>query len=350
MPKSRVNIRDIAHKTGVHPSTVSRVMNPRTRSMVSETVGKKILDTAEKMGYRPNVLASGLRTQRSYMIGVVTPDLSNPVFPPILRGIERTLDGAGYVTVMANSDGRQKSEKAIVEALINRRVDGLILATAHRTDPVVEHCVNQEIPLVLVNRTVRSKSVTSVVNDDEWGIRLAVSHLFDLGHKKLAFIGGPLDTSTGHARHKAFLKTVKSQGLRVDSDLVETADAYSIDAGQRSMEALIKSRKTFTAVVAANDLLAMGCVDALERAGLSCPQDISIIGFNDMPYVDRMVPPLTTLRISHDAMGVEAAKSLLNIISHSPKKPESVQLRPELIVRQSTAAAAKRLKRKASQP
>jgi LacI family transcriptional regulator len=338
--KTRSNIKDIARLAGVHPSTVSRVLNPGTRSMVSEALAEEILRIADEVGYRRNTLASGLRTRKTFTVGIMIPDLTNPVFPPIVRSAEGTLEAAGYIAILADSGSRERSEGEIIENLRARDIDGLILATATRRDPVVDACVEQGIPVVLVNRTVSRHHVPAVVNDDELGIELALQHLVALGHEHIAYIGGPQTTSTGYGRYHALLKSAKKLGLDLDDALVINATAFSEPAGAEALNRLLDSARAFTAVLTANDLLALGCYDALDARGLRCPQDVSITGFNDMPYVGRMDPPLTTLRIAHDALGVQAAQLLLERIENPDTPAEERRLAPELIVRGSTAPPA----------
>jgi len=339
MVKRKVNIKDVAAKAEVHPSTVSRVLNPETRSMVSATVADRISKIAEEMGYSRSTLAYGLRTGRTHTIGVLIPDLTNPMFPPIIRQIERTLAEHGYIAIIADSDNDQKNEETIVHSLKSRNVDGLILATAHRLDSVVSTCVAENTPLVLVNRTIDTHSVTAVINDDEHGIELAASHLTELGHKSIAYIGGPQDTSTGHDRYLAFKNLKRAGKFKSHNELILNCKAFTEAEGRRGLLSILKKGREFTAVIAANDLLALGCYDALREAGLSCPGDISVTGFNDMPFIDRLTPPLTSLHIPHEEIGRQAAKLLLEAI-HNPDSPvRTVNLLPDLIVRGSTAAA-----------
>lgn len=337
MAKRNVNIKDVAAKAKVHPSTVSRVLNPETRSMVSGPVADRITRIAAEMGYSRSSLAYGLRTGRTHTIGVVIPDLTNPLFPPIIRRIERTLAEQGYIAIIADSDNDRNNELAIVQSLKSRNVDGLILATAHRLDSLVNACVKDHIPLVLVNRTVDTHSVTAVINDDEHGIELAVSHLVGLGHKSVAYLGGPQDTSTGHDRYMAFKKLMRTGIFKSHNDLIVNCKAFTEAEGHRGFLSILKKRRKFTAVVAANDLLALGCYDAMLERGLSCPADISVTGFNDMPFMNRLSPPLTSLRIPYDEIGSEAAKLLLERIRNPEAGVRTVNLLPELIVRESTA-------------
>ncbi|MDH3275198.1 MAG: LacI family transcriptional regulator [Gammaproteobacteria bacterium] len=342
MAKRNVNIKDVAAKAKVHPSTVSRVLNPETRSMVSGPVADRVTRIAAEMGYARSSLAYGLRTGRTHTIGVVIPDLTNPLFPPIIRQIERTLAEQGYIAILADSDNNQKNETAIVRSLMSRNVDGLILATAHRLDAVVSTIAEDRVPLVLVNRTIDTHSVTAVINDDEHGIELAVSHLVGLGHKSIAYLGGPQDTSTGHDRFLAFKQLMRAGTFKSHNDLILNCKAFTEAEGHRGFVSILEKRRQFTAVIAANDLLALGCYDAMAERGLSCPGDISVTGFNDMPFMNRLSPPLTSLRIPHDEIGSQAATLLLERIRNVESKVMTVNLLPELIVRASTAAPKSR--------
>jgi LacI family transcriptional regulator len=340
MGRAKVTIHDVAKAVGVHPSTVSRVLNSGTRHMVTAEMARRVTDAAQKLGYHPNALAHSLRTRRSNMIGVLIPDITNPVFPPILRGIEDALASAGYTAIIANTDGEPERDGIILSRILGRRVDGVILATARRKDAAIERCVAEEIPIVLINRTVKSETrITSVVNDDIAGIKLTVAHLAGLGHKRIAHIAGPQDLSTGLARQRGFVQAMKEIGLKSDAALIVPTDAYSEREGQRALLALLDHKRKFTAVVAANDLLALGCYDALATRGMRCPHDLSVTGFNDMPFVDKLSPPLTTVRIQHYEMGVRAAKVLLERIKEPNAGRIDIKLEPSLVVRGSTARA-----------
>lgn len=338
MAKTKVNIKDVATAANVHPSTVSRVLNPATRSMVSADVATRVQQIAAEMGYARSSLASGLRTGKSYTIGVIIPDLCNPVFPPVVRGIERALSAEGYIAILADSDNNPKNEQAILDSMMTRHIDGLILATAHTEDTVVLECVEERLPLVLVNRTTDEQDVTEVINNDELGIQLAISHLTDLGHQRIAFLGGPENTSTGMGRLQAFEQQAKLGKFELPAELVYSCDAFTEGAGLEGMKKILAAGKSFTAVIAANDMLAMGCYDALAERGLSCPHDVSVTGFNDMPFSDRLSPPLTTLHIQHDELGVQAASLLLEEIRNPGMVPRTLTLDPQLVIRESTAA------------
>jgi LacI family transcriptional regulator len=338
--KKKINIKDVAKSAGVHASTVSRVMNPHTRSMVSAVVAERIMQIASDLGYARSPLASGLRTGRTHTIGVLIPDLTNPVFPPIVRGIERTLAAQSYTAILADSDNTLRNERAIVETLKSRHIDGLIFATALRKDPVVSACIEEGVPVVLVNRTLATGKVNAVVNDDAQGISDVIHHLVGLGHRRIAFVGGPQNTSTGFDRYRAFKKLVSGGVFRSHDDLQVNCDSFTVKEGHQGLLALLRRRKKFTAVVAANDTLALGCYDALRDRQRRCPEDISVTGFNGMPYIGRLSPPLTSVHVPLDQMGVAAAELLLKLIQ-SPERPaERIKLDPQLVVRGSTAPPA----------
>jgi len=339
MARPRVTLRDVARRVGVHPSTVSRALNPTTRGLITAGIVRRVTKAAAALGYRLNPIAYSLKTNRSHTAGVLVPDITNPVFPPIIRGIEDALAEAGYTAILANTDNDAGREQTILENMFARRVDGLILATARRRDPVVERCVAEDVPAVLINRTVDSGAVSSVVNDDAFGIQLLVRHLIERGHVRIAHLAGPATLSTGHARHRAFLLALKAGGLRSDPRRVVACAAFSEQEGRRAFLELWAKDRSFTAVVAANDLLAIGCYDAARELGLGVPEDVAVTGFNDMPFVDKLHPPLTTVRIPHYRMGAQAARTLLGRLRNRDAPVEHVTLRPELVVRGSTARA-----------
>ena len=308
--------------------------------MVSDRLARKIMQAAEEMGYRRNPLAAGLRTRQTYTVGIVLPDLTNPVFPPIVRSAEHALGAEGYTAVLGDTGNRRRLERTIVEKMNTRRVDGLMIAAARRKDPVVDDCVALGIPLVLVNRTVDKHHVAAVINDDELGIELALDHLRGLGHRRIAYVGGPQNTSTGYTRYRTFVSLRKRSGLAPDRELAVNAGDYTEAAGQRALRRILERNREITAVLAANDLLALGCYDEIRALGLKCPDDISVTGFNDMPFVDRFDPPLTTLHIPREDLGAQAAKLLLERIRQPDTPVKQVRLEPRIVVRGSTAPPA----------
>ena len=334
MNRPNPTIKEIAEATGVHPSTVSRALDPRKRHLVAEGVARRIASQAQALGYQPNRLAANLRTGRSDLIGVLLPDIANPVFAPILAGITETLSAEGYAPIVAEAGDAPSQQISFVETLLSQRVDGLILATVSQDDELVSFCIRRGLPVILVNRSEARDRVASVVSDDDLGMRLAVDHLVGLGHRKIAHVAGPLSTSTGALRRDGFARAMSNHGL---PGVVRESTGYTREAGAQAMAALVDSGIRATAVVAANDLLALGVLDVLKELGLRCPDDISLVGHNDMPLMDVVSPPLTTIRIEHREMGRTAARMLVNAIRDGSAEIRHVVLRPELIVRSSTA-------------
>jgi LacI family transcriptional regulator len=330
----------VAREAAVHPGTASRALNPDTRSLVSAATARRVLRAADRLGYRPNQLARGLKTNRTSTVGVLVPDLTNPLFPPIVRGIEDRLDESSHSALVANTDNDPEREQRRFATLVARQVDGFILATARREDPIVRLAAAAGTPLVLVNRMSDDLLVPSVAPDDYAGIRMAVSHLVALGHRHIAHLAGPQELSTGYQRRAAFAAAMREHGLRADRKLVVVCAAYNEHEGEMAAASLLKDRAGhFTAVVAANDLIALGCYTALERRGLDCPADVSVVGFNDISFVDRLRPPLTTIRIPQYELGRHAASLLLERLSTPSTPPKRLLLAPELIIRGSTARA-----------
>jgi LacI family transcriptional regulator len=341
MVERQATLRDVATAAGVHPATASRALNPGTKLLVSEETARRVSEAAERLGYRPNPVARSLRTRRSHTIGVLIPDLNNPLFPPMLRGLEDRLGEYGYVALLGNTDTDLSKERLVFDQMRARHVDGFVLATATRNSPILAEAVEAELPVVLMNRTAEDYPFSSVSVDNEQGERAAVAHLAALGHTRIGHIAGPQDISTGVARLNGFNEGMRSHGLTIAEGQVVYASNYSIEEGVRCTRELLAAHGDLTAISAANDMLAVGCYGALDELGLGCPQDVSVMGFNDMPFMDRLRPPLTSIRFQHYQLGTEAARLLIERIEAGDGGPVKILfLAPELVARGSTAPLA----------
>jgi LacI family transcriptional regulator len=336
MRRGAVTIKDVAEAAGVHTSTVSRALSPATRHLISAEIAERVDGVAKKLGYARNAMASSLRTRRSMTVGVLIPDITNPLFPPMLRGIEDVL-GSEFTAIIANTDNDPEREAMGARRLLARGVDGLILATVRRRDATLEGLTEAGVPIVLVNRTTDQGGVSTVVADDAQGIHLMVEHLAELGHRRIAQIAGPQELSTGAVRHRAFREAMRALELDTDEPRSAAAKAYTVAEGARLGGQLLRSETAPTAILTANDLLALGVYEAAQVSGLAVPGDLSVTGFNDMPFVDRLTPPLTTIRIQHYEMGAEAARLLLQRLERPEAPGVSIQLGVQLVVRGSTA-------------
>ncbi len=335
--RASVTIRDVARLAEVHPGTVSRALNAQTRALVNQETAQRVLRAADELGYRVNPIARGLKTTRSFTVGVLIPDLTNPLFPPIVRGIEDRLERAGYTSLIVNTDDDPEREHSQIDAMRARQVDGLIAATARLDAEPLADAAAAGIPIVLVNRSLEGGSIPAVTVDDRHGIRLAVEHIARLGHTRIGHVAGPQVVSTGRRRYLGFLEAMEAAGIAVVPERVSYADRFMEPEGARACAAVLAADPRVTAIVAANDRLAMGCYDALAAEKLRCPQDVSVVGFNDMPFVDRLKPPLTTVRVPQREIGIAAADLLLAQLAGDAEFPPEIPLEPTLIVRSSTA-------------
>lgn len=331
-------LRDVGRLAGVHPATASRSLNPHTSQSVSPSTAERVRRAAKKLGYVPNPIARSLKTNRSATLGVLIPDLANPLFPPIMRGIEDVAAAAGYSAFIASTDDDPEREKVQLAALRSRQVEGLIVGTARLEDAALALLAKDGFPVVLINRALDGSAFSTVTGDDAGGVRMAVAHLAALGHRRIAHIAGPQSTSTGLLRLRAFRDALRSAGLQVDPKLIVTSSHFREADGDRALSKLLDSGREFSAVLAANDMLALGCYDALARHGLTCPDDVSVMGFNDMPFVDKLSPALTSIRVPHYEIGAEATRLLLPQLSSGHTVPKSVLLPVSLVVRASTAS------------
>jgi LacI family transcriptional regulator len=334
--RSSVTIRDVARVAEVHPSTVSRALGVQTRALVNEQTVQRIIRAAAELGYRVNPIARGLKTSRSCTVAVFIPDVTNPLFPPILRGIEDRLDDAGYTALIVNTDNDRDRERSQLDAMCDRQVDGFISATARVDRELLVAAAGR--PVVLVNRSLEAAPVSAVAVDDRRGVRLAVEHLVTLGHVRIGHVAGSSSATTGQRRQLGFLESMRAAGLSVPKSHVRPSKAPTEQEGARAGGQLLDRVPGLTAIVAATDLLAVGCYDALESRGLRCPADVSVVGFNDIPLVDRLSPALTTVRVPQRQIGIAAADMLLELLVDSSRPAREVLLAPTLSVRESTAA------------
>jgi len=336
----RVTLDDVAERAGVHKATVSRALNDRTQHQVNPETLKRVRRAARELGYQPDAVARSLRTSSTQTIGIIIPDLMNPIFPPLVRGIEHFLQPRGYSALIANTDGFSQVESAAFDSLMQRRVDGFILATGRLEEQAfLADARARGIRVVMANREA-STDYPVVMADNAAGIAAAVQHLVGLGHRRIVHFAGPDDFSTTRTRALAFTQTTGAAGVRGE---VIGGVALTAEAGERAMDALIARPGSLpTAIVAGNDLVALGVIRSMRAHGLECPGDISVVGYNDMPFAGDFSPALTTVRVPLREIGIEAARALIGAVEGADAAAQeriTITLPVSLIVRDSTGPA-----------
>ena len=336
-----VTLKDIAKEMGVHVSTVSRALDPNTRTSLSEQLVKRIQDTADRLGYRPNRLASGLRTRRTMTVGLVIPDITNRLFPRIVRGVESVLEPKGYAAIIVNTDNQLEREGKLIDVLLERGVDGIIHAAAERTDPAVMDAMRRGVPLVTVNRQIEGASVPAIVSDEASGIEAVARLLFDHGHRRIAHVAGPQSLSTGLVRREAFDRIALKLGLDAPPEAIVCATRFDEAEGRRCTDELLGSGWRCTAILCANDRLALGALEVLRQRGLHCPGDISVTGFNNSPVLDLIPPGLTTVKVARYDAGVLSARLLLQMMTEPEATVPRTTILPVSLIERGSVGPAK---------
>ncbi|WP_417669218.1 LacI family DNA-binding transcriptional regulator [Roseibium sp.] len=335
----RITLKDLARETGVHVSTVSRALDPQKRGALTDEVVVKIREAAERLGYRPNRIAFSLRKQKTMTIGVMIPDITNMIFPAIVRGIESVMEPLGYASIIVNTDGNSDREQRLIETLQERGVDGIIHTAVLRSAPKIKDVAAQGLPVVTLNRKVEAADIPYVINDEESGIRQVFELLYKQGHRKIAHIAGPSDLSTGLLRKQAFLSVTADYQIPEGDLVIEEAARFEEAEGRRCAKAILDRAPETTAILCANDRLALGAIDECAALGYPCPDRISVTGFNDMALLDLIRPGLTTVRIEQFEAGAEAARLLARMLEGSSEPiPRETILPVSVTIRGSTGA------------
>ena len=320
----------VAERAGVSPSTVSRILNGTAQ--VSEEKQALVKAVIDELGFRPDPAARSLAGGRTMSIGVLTQFIDSPYYGEALRGIEDELHKANYVPLFVSGHWNEDEEKNRLFMLQERKVDGIIVLTGKLADDTLIEMA-AKIPVVVTGRRLSGTGLFSIDFDNSEGASLAVRHLHALGHRRVAFISGPLDHPDAAQRLQGYRAEVNLRGMEIDEHLVEVSD-YQEAGGFRAMNNLLSARVQFTAVIAANDQMAYGARLALHRSGLRVPEDVSLIGFDDLPHSAFTLPPLTSVRQSVYEIGASAAKAMFDLLIK--KNPPSRLVEAELVVREST--------------
>ncbi|MBE2998906.1 LacI family DNA-binding transcriptional regulator [Nocardiopsis sp. HNM0947] len=325
-----VGIKDVARAAGLSVATVSRALNGQ--SAVSDGARAKVLSAAEALGYRPNVVARSLRTDRTRTIGLVISDVLNPYFTELARSVEEEARALGYSVIIGNADERAELEDHHVRSLMERRIDGLLVSPADGRSPTTLDAASGTTPVVFVDRWIPGSDAPVVRSDGRGAIRDLVAHLYGLGHRRLAIITGPAATTTGRERVEAFRAALSEFGLSLPDSHVGTGD-FQAESGRLATEAFLDLPERPDAVFATDNLMALGALDAIRDRGLRVPGDIALAAFDDIPWFPHTAPPITAIAQPTAELGRVAVRALAGLIAGEPAT--STVLPAHLVVRRS---------------
>jgi LacI family transcriptional regulator len=337
-PGPAPSIKRVADRAGVSIATVSRVFaDPRA---VSDTLRLRVEEAARALNYRPSRAARSLRAGTSQSVGVVIPDLENPFFTAVVRGIEVVLRAAGYTLLLANSDEDAAREREVLQTLRADGVDGIILVPINPARDAYREVLAPPLPVVAVDRSPANFRPDLVTVDNVEGTRRGVEHLFGLGHREVALLGGPLRHSTAKERERGYHEAVRAAGRPLRPELVHYGD-FREEGGYDGMKALMALSKRPTAVFVTNNLMTLGAFRALHEARVGIPDEVALVGFDDMPWATSLNPPLTAVSQPSQEIGSSAADLLLDRIARPERATRHVILETSLVVRASCGATVR---------
>src|SRR5256886_3756220 len=336
-----VTLKELGARARVHPSTVSRVANNDPSLRIAPVTRQRIEALLRETEYRPSGVARGLKLRPTLVLAVVIPDITNPFFAALFRGVEDGASPRGYNVLLCNTDGSPERQRSHLQSLHARQVDGVILASTFLKDPAVRWLRHQHVPYVLVNRYSDEAHDPFVGSDDVVGGRIATAHLAELGHRRIGHLAGKTTVSTGLLRRRGYLAALAERGLSTDPRLV-VESGYTEEGGARAAERLLALDDRPTAIFAVTDMTAVGAFGVARRMGMRIPEDVAIVGYNDIPLASPIVPGLTTVHVPIHEFGSVASRLLLEQIQTGEPSQRRVIFNPELIVRGSTAAGADR--------
>ncbi len=330
-------IYEVARRAGVSVATVSRALNES--GYVSREAKRRVLEAARQLDYHLNVNARSLTSGRTFIIALILPDVTNPFFPAVARGVEDAASKSGYSVILCNTDGSPRKEAGYLSMLRSRRVDGIVFTTSELSGARIGDIIGDSTAVVLVDRDI-DEPYDIVKTDNVKGASLATAHLISLGHTRIAFISGPLGLTSAMERFQGYRDALAQAGMAFDESLVAEGD-FRQESGRIAMERLIERRgpagpDRFTAVFAANDLMAVGALTALESHGIAVPREAAVVGYDDVAIASVTTPRLSTVAQPKYEMGVLAAELLLRRMAEPGLPRQQEILQPMLVIRDST--------------
>lgn len=336
-----ITIKDIARAAGVSHTTVSRALHDHP-AISAETIAE-IKQLAAKMGYVPSATARGLKTRRTRAFGVIVSHIDDPFWMEVVQGIDEILHPAGYSLFMAATHRDKQREKEVVQAMVQRGVDGVILCAPQFSSDQSRVMQSYGLPMVIVNNEGTSDSPFLVYNDDVYGSRLLTRHLIDLGHRRIVYLGNQVGGRTTIEREAGFREGMRAAGLAVPEQGVIMAPEGTPFGGYVGTRQILALAERPTAIVCYNDNMAIGVYSALHESGLRIPDDMSITGYDDITMAAYLFPPLTTLRQFKRELGQSAASMMLRVLDtrdHGEPQPDKITFEGELVIRASTVAVS----------
>lgn len=328
----KITIADVAQEAGVSMMTVSRVINHKDG--VSEQTTQRIWEIINQLGYRPSGLARGLASSKTRTLGLVVPDIGNPFFSDIARSLEQRAYANGYNVFLCNTDEEPERELVVLQSLDEKRVDGLVLCSSRLTDADLIENLARFPAAVLVNRDLPDRVGCSISVNDELGATIAVEHLLQSGHQAIGYLAGPQASVSGAGRILGYQKAFQNSGANINSDWVRYCIPNAASA-QEATSILLSDHPELTALFCYNDLMAVGALKAAASLGRIVPDDLAVVGFDDIPLAELVTPALTTCRVPRYEMGQNALDLLLAQISNRTEDCQDMLIQPELIIRQS---------------
>jgi len=330
--KKNVTLRDVAKHAGVSPKTVSNVINDWP--YVTDETREKVQKSIKELVYRPNAVATSLRTGRTKTIGVIIADITNPFYGQLVRGIEDILYGCGYSIFLCNTNEDLEKELGLLEMLVSRGVDGLLMFGSRASTELLSSIVDEHIPIVSENSLAERENMTVVKVDSVGGGQMATEHLIKMGHRKIGHLGGPSQRKATDFRLFGYQVALENAGIPFDPSLVFRS-APSIRGGYEAALKLLPEQKP-TAIFCYNDLMAIGAIVACRRLDLKIPEDLSIVGFDDIAMASLIEPTLSTMRLKQHELGCLAGNLLLDRINDGDASIKTVTFPVELVVRDSS--------------
>ena len=326
-------IRDVAKLAAVSSITVSRVIN--NSGYVSKATRERVEKAIKELNYVPNTLATSFRSNRTYTIALVVPDVTNPYWTTVARGVEDVAAEKDYSVILCNTDEDSAKESRYIEILLRRQVDGILIAPATDDGERLLPIRSQETPCVILDREVKHFNADVVRCDSVAGSRELTQHLLDIGHRRIAMISGPATVSTAEDRVEGYRRALQERGLTVDENLVKRGE-YKQSSGYRLMREVMTDGLSPSAVFAANNFIAVGVMEAIREAGLRVPEDIALVCFDDLPQASLIYPFLTIVAQPAYEIGTTSAELLLEqLTGKTQRKERAVVLETELIIRES---------------